>query len=240
MLQDVKGYLIGSKHEVARQANIQKLLDQLPQLSFVEAIYPSNTKIPFKAQLIELSYQRTGHALSNGELGCLLTHRKIWRLIANQKIHPNQHYLILESDSNIVNIDRLCQHFMELSNQFDIFFWGAWEGHMKLYKSTINKGLNGIHFGQAYLKSVYCTYGYALSPVAAQLLLQRTNKIAYPVDQFKHWIAENELRIGGTQTEIISTIGKKQSYIQHNRHFLREFFWWIVLDFKNSIICYFK
>jgi hypothetical protein len=53
-------------------------------------------------------------------------------------------------------------------------------------------------------------------------------------------IIEDELRMGGVNPEVISTIGQRQSYIQKNRNQLKEFFWWILLDFKNSIICYFK
>lgn len=240
MVNNINGFLIASPLEQERLAQIELLQAQLPQLKYIEAIYPSRSKIPFKNKLIAKSFQRTGHALTDGELGCLLSHRKAWQIVANESTNPEQLYLILESDSSIVSLDMLVEQFEPMSKQFDLFFWGAWEGHMQLQRSSIQKSSNGFVYGVPYIKSVYCTYGYALNKAAAKLLLQRTKQIAYPVDQFKKMIGANELRIGGARREIISTIGKRQSYIQTNRNYIKEFFWWLLLDFKNSIICYFK
>lgn len=240
MVTNINAYLVASPLEQERLAQIELLLAQLPKLKYIEAIYPSRSKIPFKNKLIAKSYQRTGHTLTDGELGCLLSHRKAWRMITNESTNPEQLYLILESDSSIVSLDILIEQFEPMSKQFDLFFWGAWEGHMQLHRSSIQKRDDGFVYGVPLLKSVYCTYGYALNKRAAQLLLERTKKIAYPVDQFKKMISPNELRLGGTRPEIIRTIGKKQSYIQTNRNYVKEFFKWILLDLKNSIICYFK
>lgn len=240
MGNNINGFLIASNTEWERAEQIQSLNRQLPQLNMVEAIYPAHQKIPFQQQLIELSFKRTGHALSNGELGCLLSHRKVWQTIAGNNHTPEQMYLVLESDSSIVSFNLLVQQFEPMEKQFDLFFWGAWEGHMKLCRSTVRKNEDGFIYGKPLLKSVYCTYGYSLNKKAAKLLLERTKKIAYPVDQFKKIIKEDDLRIGGANREVISTIGQRQSYIQQNRNHLKEFFWWLLLDFKNSIICFFK
>lgn len=240
MANSIKGFLITSQIELERIGQVQNLTRQLPQLTEVEAIYPTHQKIPFHQQLINLSFKRTGHALSDGELGCLLSHRKVWQMIVAQKNEPEQMFLVLESDSSIVSPDLLMHQFEAMSKKFDLFFWGAWEGHMKLCRSTVHANKDGFVYGKPLLKSVYCTYGYSLNKRAAQLLLERTKKIAYPVDQFKKMIIEDELRMGGVNPEVISTIGQRQSYIQQNRNQFKEFFWWILLDFKNSIICYFK
>lgn len=240
MVNNIHGFLITTPFEKERASQVELLQRQLPQLKYIEAIYPSRSKIPFKKKLLAKSFQRTGHALSDGELGCLLSHRKVWSIIANSAKNPDQLYLILESDSAIISMEKLVQEFEHMAQQFDLFFWGAWEGHMQLHRSTIQKRENGFVYGVPLLKSVYCTYGYALNKRAALLLLERTKKIAYPVDQFKKMIRPNELRLGGTRPEIISTIGKRQSYIQTNRNHAKEFFTRILLDLKNSIICYFK
>lgn len=240
MANNIKGFLITSHIELERIGQVQNLTSQLPLLAKVEAIYPAHQKIPFLQQLLKRSFERTGHALSNGELGCLLSHRKVWQMIVAKNNDPEQTYLVLESDSSIVSLDLLTHQFESMSKEFDLFFWGAWEGHMKLCRSTVHKNKDGFVYGKPLLKSVYCTYGYSLNKRAAQLLLKRTKKIAYPVDQFKKMIIEDELRMGGVNPEVISTIGQRQSYIQKNRNQLKEFFWWILLDFKNSIICYFK
>jgi GR25 family glycosyltransferase involved in LPS biosynthesis len=240
MVNSIQGFLIASNTELERAEQIKSLTSLLPQLTMVEAIYPAHQKIPFKQSLMDCSFKLTGHALSNGELGCLLSHRKVWQTIVSNQHQPNQMYLVLESDSSIVSMHQLVQQFEPMEKRFDLFFWGAWEGHMKLFRSTKQEKEEGFIYGKPLLKSVYCTYGYSLNKKAAKLLLERTKKIAYPVDQFKKMIREDELRVGGAKKEVISTIGKRQSYIQQNRNHFKEFFWWLLLDFKNSIICFFK
>lgn len=239
MTNEIAGYIIGSVHERDRIGNIKALREQIPSLQYEEAIYPDYVKVPFLEQLKELSFERTGHRLSNGELGCLLSHRKVWRKIVESDREDDM-FLVLESDSNFTDITLLKDQFGLMAHHFDLFFWGAWEGHMKLFRSSRKKLSRGFTYGTPYIKTVYCTYGYSLNKKAAAHLLHKTNKTGYPVDQFKQFVHENELRIGGTSPELISTIGRKKSYIQQNRNSVKEFFIWMMLDLRNSIICYFK
>lgn len=240
MKHDIPGYIIGSIHEADRVENINTLKKQMPSLQYEEAVYPDYVKVPFLNQLRQLSLSRTGHQLSNGELGCLLSHRKVWRKIVESDHPQDSMFLVLESDSSFTAIEVLKDQFHLIGQAFDLFFWGAWEGHMKLLRSKQKKLAPGFIFGSPYIKTVYCTYGYSLNKKAAACLLQKTKKAAYPVDQFKKFVSEHELRIGGTSPELISTIGRKKSYIQQNRNSVKEFFVWLVLDIRNSIICYFR
>jgi glycosyl transferase family 25 len=240
MTNEMAGYIIGSVHERDRIGNIDALKTQIPSLQYEEAIYPDYIKVPFLERLKDLSLERTGHRLSNGELGCLLSHRKVWRKIIESDREDNDMFLVLESDSNFADIELLKEQFTLMAQHFDLFFWGAWEGHMKLFNSSKKKLSGGFAYGTPYIKTVYCTYGYSLNKKAAAYLLRKTNKIRYPVDQFKKFVHENELRIGGVSPELINTTGRKKSYIQQNRNSVKEFFIWIVLDIKNSIICFFK
>ena len=105
MIHKIGAYIIGSEHESDRQENIKKLKKQLPFLQYEEAVYPDHIKIPFLNQLKALSLQRTGHQLSNGELGCLLSHRKVWRKIVAQETDPATMFLVLESDSVLNDAD---------------------------------------------------------------------------------------------------------------------------------------
>lgn len=240
MTSEIQGYIIAAVHETDRTENVKQLLDSLPSLNLVEAIYPSKRKIPFKEHLLKQSLLRTGTALSNGELGCLLSHRKIWQKIVNETKDANQMYLVIESDSQFCNLQLIQQQFTVIANNYDLFFWGAWEGHMKLFKSSIQKIADGYLIGQPFIKTVYCTYGYSINKCAAQLLLKRTGKINYPVDQFKHFINQHELRIGGVCPELISTLKQKKSYIQPNKNKFKVSFFLFLLDIRNSIICYFR
>lgn len=237
---EIPGYIIGSVHETDRLAHIKTLQASLPTLQYVEAVYPAYERVPFISALKNRSLERTGHALSDGELGCLLSHRSVWRKIVTADVDEDQLFLILESDSAFANLSLLKTGFQSVAGHYDLFFWGAWEGHMKLYRSTRKQLAEGFDIGEPYLKSVYCTYGYAVNKKAAALLLKATRKVAYPVDQFKYFMNIETLRIGGVYPELIVTNGRETSYIQTNRNRIKEFFVWLVLDLRNSIVCYFK
>ncbi len=236
----IRGYIVGSIFEHDRVENMRKIQSLLPHIKINEAIYPTRNKVPFMRQLLDLSHQRTGYRLNEGELGCLLSHRRVWYNIVQTKAEQDELFLVCESDSSILNIELMKQQYNTIAKQFDIFFWGAWEGHMKLYRSTKKKLSVSWTIGTPFLKTVYCTYGYSLNKKGAAYLLKQTVKISHPVDQFKYFIKEGDIRIGGIVPELISTIGKKTSYIRPKRNFLKEFFILIVLDIRNTIICFFK
>ncbi|MDB5210582.1 MAG: hypothetical protein JWQ30_1409 [Sediminibacterium sp.] len=240
MNDHLQGYILGSVHEQDRRQNLALLKTTLPSCVYEEAIYPEYVKVPFADSLKEMAGRRTGHALSSGEMGCLLSHRKIWKKIASHSGNDARMFLVLESDSSIQNIDVISKHFENVSKDFDLFFWGAWEGHMKLFRSS-KKILSGNYVvGEPFIKTVYCTYGYSLNRAAANHLLKKTGKAGYTVDQFKRFIRKGDLRVGGVMPELIITTGRQKSYIQKNRNSLKEFFVWLLLDCKNALICLLK
>ena len=95
-------YLVSSKYELERINHIEALKNLFPGVVSIEAIYPKKTHIPFYSQIKSISKTRTGAALSDGALGCLLSHRAIWRRFLNQQ--DQDFCLILESDSKIDNL----------------------------------------------------------------------------------------------------------------------------------------
>lgn len=250
----MKSFIISGANELARTDNVTELRKQLPDARMLEAIYPSLTRVPFLPALIEASKIKTGKSLLPAEIGCLLSHRKAWQQIIQMDITDNEHCLILESDSTINNLS-LLKDFFEIHNQssspriptvkspldnYDLFFFGAWLGHMKLLRSKKQKLNNQFSIGEPFIKSVYCTYGYSVNKKAAAYLLLQTKKISYPVDQFKKFIYPGAIRIGGIQPELINA-GSMGSYI--NQINLNEWYYKLfmrVLDLKNSIICFFK
>lgn len=240
MSDQIHGYIVGSARETDRLENIQRLKTQLPLLEMEDAIYPSYTKVPFKNRLLELSYVRTGYKLKEGELGCLLSHRSVWRKIVNSNAEANTLFLVVESDSCIQDLTVLQKNYSSVSYSYDLFFWGAWEGHMKLFRSTRAALGSGYDIGTPFIKTVYCTYGYSLNKKAATHLLQQTNKVSHPVDQFKYFLSDKRIRIGGVMPELISTNGQENSYIRSSRNKFKEFVFLVLLDIRNSIYCFFK
>lgn len=239
----IRAFVITAVHERDRKANVEKLLQQLPGLQLVEAIYPKYQKIPFLDKLIEKSKERTGVPLSLGEIGVVLSNRLIWKKIAHIAESDNEPFLILESDSFITDIELLKDKYLALSGCYDMFFWGAWTGHMKLKRSTSKKLTARYSVGEPFIKTVYGAYGYTVNKRAALHLLKQTRHISYAVDQYKRYIqSTDDIRIGGIVPDlIIPGNGEVDSTIGHpGMHPLREKIWMLILDVKNAVICFFK
>lgn len=236
----MKAYLISSAHELSRTQNIDQLKKTCPYpIETIEAVYPSRNRVPFADRLIAASKQRIGRPLMTGELGCLLSHRKAWQRILRDLDNDSEHALIFESDSKLLDPVTLSDKAALLTPQYDLFFWGAWEGHMKLFRSSSQQFSPTYQVGEPFIKTVYCSYGYSINRTAAKLLLKRTSKISYPVDQFKRFFKQKELRIGGILPEVVigNTIG---STIRGKENLFLKRIFLASLDVKNAIICLFK
>jgi GR25 family glycosyltransferase involved in LPS biosynthesis len=198
--------------------------------------------VPFLQQLIKQSKIRSGKALSLSEIGCLLGHRKIWQDIVKIPVDDSKHFLVLESDSKLNDLNELESNFREFTNFYDLFFWGAWEGNARIKKSTILYEKNNRVVGEPLIKSVYCTYGYSINKKAAKYLLSKTSKISYPVDMFKHFINPKEIKIGAIRKELISTWGDLKSYIRTNNLVanIKRFLIVSIFDCRNRIQAYFS
>jgi GR25 family glycosyltransferase involved in LPS biosynthesis len=236
----MKTFLISSARETLRKENIDKICSSIPDIELVEAVYPSFIRIPFLDKIRSFSKQRTGHELLSAEIGCLLSHRIIWRKIVTDPSVKSEHFLVLESDSEMLNLPLLLELKSNVENNYDLFFWGAWLGHMKLFRKSKKKVTNKHVIGTPYIKSVYCTYGYSLNKKGAKYLLNKTRKVGVPVDQFKQYLNINELKLGGIQPEIIQS-GNLGTYIDQLSITQWQKKWYMnFLDIKNNLICLFK
>jgi GR25 family glycosyltransferase involved in LPS biosynthesis len=213
MQSNIKAYILFSKHEPERTEQVGKLQAHFPNAAIVEPIFPKYEKVPFLNQLIQKSKERTGRAMMAGEIGCLLGHRKIWRQICNEAKNEQDYFLIVESDSKVIDIDLMNTVINNYIQEFDIFFFGAWDGNVRIKQSTRINLKNTHHIGTPLIKSLYGTYGYALNKKAAMELLHNTKQISYPVDYYKRHLSNTVLRMGAIRKELISTWRTTQSNI---------------------------
>ena len=241
MVSAIKTYILYSPLETDRTERVKALSKLFSDFTISNSIYPSQTHIPFLNKLIEKSKEKTGSALRASEVACLLGHRQIWRDILKTNIADNEHVLVMESDSKINNFETLNQYFNQYTKPYDLFFWGAWEGNLKIKRSTFKYYHEQYKVGEPLIKTVYCMYGYSLNKKAARYLLQQTRKIAYPVDIFKQFIEPGNIQIGAIKKEVIGT-WLEGSYIRELTFFynLKRNLLLFVLNIRNSIKAYFS
>lgn len=242
MKSKINTYILYSDFEIDRQATVNQLKDSFEKYTIIPSIYPTRVNVPFIQQLIKQSETRTGKALSLSEIGCLLGHRKIWQDIVRSAADESEHFLVLESDSKLNDLNELESSFREYTNSYDLFFWGAWEGNARIKRSTILFEKNNRVVGEPLIKSVYCTYGYSINKKAAKYLLIKTKKISHPVDMFKYFVNPKEIKIGAIRKELISTWGNLKSYIRTNNLIanVRRFVIVSIFDGRNRIQAYFS
>ena len=68
--------------------------------------------------------------------------------------------------------------------------------------------------GEPLIKSVYGAYGYSINSKAARYLLQKTARVAYPVDMYNHFVDPAEISIGSIIPEVITTWRTSDSLIR--------------------------
>jgi GR25 family glycosyltransferase involved in LPS biosynthesis len=226
-------YLISSKEEKERIGNITYLERLCPNLVKIEAVYPGKVRIPFYNNIKLISKKRTGISLSDGAIGCLLSHRNTWRSFLHQKKAEN--CLILESDSKIENWEQVLKMSTPINQTFDMFFYGAFDGRVKLFNSTIKKSDNYI-VGTPLINSLYCTYGYMINKKTARYLLKQTLIFNYPVDYWKLRIGNSGLNIGSVLPNLITTHNELLSNITIKKSNIYSKIFDLCVDLKNTII----
>ena len=132
MVVAINTYILYSPLEKDRTARVEAMRQKFKQFTISESIYPNNTHIPFLKAIIEKSKERTGKALMATEVACLLGHRRILRQIVKAATNNEEHFLVLESDSKILDFSLLETYFQPISKQFGIFFGGHGRAMLKL------------------------------------------------------------------------------------------------------------
>jgi GR25 family glycosyltransferase involved in LPS biosynthesis len=241
MIKPISAFIIYGQNEHARQAQVNLMQEVLPNSVLVDPIFPARQKVPFINDLIQNAYKRSGYKLLPSEVGVFMSHRSIWKKIVKQNNDPSQHFLVLESDSKINDMHLIEQTMQKVQTEYDLFFWGAWNNHVSIKKSTAENIDNNYKIGVPLIRSVYGAYGYSLNIKAAKHLLAQSSKINYPVDLYKHYVDQAAIKIGAIQPELISTWQTTDSTIRKEANIdrLKRIIIIKIFSLRNQILAYF-
>jgi GR25 family glycosyltransferase involved in LPS biosynthesis len=241
MTKPISAFIIYGQNEHARQAQVNLMQEVLPNSVLVDPIFPARQKVPFINDLIQNAYKRSGYKLLPSEVGVFMSHRSIWKKIVQQNNDPNQHFLVLESDSKVNDMHQIEQTMQKVQTEYDLFFWGAWNNHVSIKKSTAENIDNNYKIGVPLIRSVYGAYGYSLNIKAAKHLLAQSSKINYPVDLYKHYVDQAAIKIGAIQPELISTWQTTDSTIRKEANIdrLKRIIIIKIFSLRNQILAYF-
>jgi GR25 family glycosyltransferase involved in LPS biosynthesis len=241
MTKPIPAFIIYGQNEHARQAQVNLMQEVLPNSVLVDPIFPARQKVPFIKDLIQNAYKRSGYRLLPSEVGVFMSHRSIWKKIVEQNNDPSQHCLVLESDSKINDMHQIEQTMQKVQTEYDLFFWGAWNNHVSIKKSSAENIDNNYKIGVPLIRSVYGAYGYSLNIKAAKHLLAQSSKINYPVDLYKHYVDQAAIKIGAIQPELISTWQTTDSTIRKEANIdrLKRIIIIKIFSLRNQILAYF-
>jgi GR25 family glycosyltransferase involved in LPS biosynthesis len=240
MTKPIPAFIIYGQNEHARQAQVNLIQKALPDSVLIDPIFPSRQKVPFINDLIQNAFKRSGYQLLPSEIGVFMSHRSIWKKIL-QSNNPHQHYLVLESDSKINDIQLIQQAMPAVESGYDLFFFGAWNDHVSIKRSSSTTLAKHYKIGTPLIRSVYGAYGYSLNIKAAKHLLAQSSKINYPVDLYKHYVDQVTIKIGAIQPELISTWQTTDSTIRKEATIdrLKRIIIIKIFSLRNQILAYF-
>jgi GR25 family glycosyltransferase involved in LPS biosynthesis len=240
MTKPIPAFIIYGQNEHARQAQVNLIQKALPDSVLIDPIFPSRQKVPFINDLIQNAFKRSGYQLLPSEIGVFMSHRSIWKKIV-QSNNPHQHFLVLESDSKINDIQLIQQAMPIVEAGYDLFFFGAWNNHVSIKRSSSTTLAKHYKMGTPLIRSIYGAYGYSLNIKAAKHLLAQSSKINYPVDLYKHYVDQVTIKIGAIQPELISTWQTTDSTIRKEATIdrLKRIIIIKIFSLRNQILAYF-
>lgn len=182
-------YVVSLESAQKRRIFFDKINNWL-EFKFFNACDAKKKRVPF------IEYIKQGFGKNNfsfGALGCLLSHRILWKNLVNSS---DKYMIILEDDVVIDKqtyqywIDKLSKG--QIGN-FDVLFLGAYDGKSipMLTKIKYFSFFNGF-VSNVFEDTLYCTYGYVVSRDGARKLLKKTS-LNLPVDYWKEFNKDNDL-----------------------------------------------
>ncbi len=184
-----KIYVINLKSDVKKKQHMENLFRKFNlQVEFIDAIdgRKLNNKFISDVSSSVISIKEIGRNLSRGELGCLLSHKKIYKKIIDENIEMA---LVLEDD---IYFDG---YLLSILNNKDKFT-DNWElillGHHTGSSRKIDTKAsfwNQKHIMHNFklvrpCENSYGTYGYFITKNGVKKLLKRLSVISRPIDHF--------------------------------------------------------
>ena len=152
--------------------------------------------------------KKAGLTLTKGGLGCMLSHQKIWKEIA--ELNNGEYYLILEDDAKIdINLkSHMNKAMKEAPPDWDIIYLGTNQQHDPV---KVNEYFSKV-------KRIYCLHGYLINKKGAQKALDYCFPARYQIDT-ELWLnyESNKMNAYVLNTLLIRQIDELGSNIQINK-----------------------
>ncbi|MBK2044662.1 glycosyltransferase family 25 protein [Allofrancisella guangzhouensis] len=178
-----KVFVINLAKDIERRKYIENHLNEKGLVyELIEGVYGkdfSEDEINKIADL-KLSYKKMGKTISINEIGCSLSHQKIYKKIVSENLEGA---FIIEDDAMFCsNINMI---FTSIHINRSKFKSNCWLGLFKSYIDMKNKVFDiDKNFSVYESPRVRCTIAYYIDNLAAQNLLQYNKKIIYVADWF--------------------------------------------------------
>ena len=182
-------YIINLKSDKERRRLIQKQLDEIGiKYEFIDAIDGSKLSAQEKKKIYspQKAIDVFKRELSDGEIGCALSHLKIYRKMIEQEI---EYAVILEDDVEICpDFIDLMKNFIEIKNECECLLLGHNDDIKRdifLYTSLWHKKKYIKNYKlYRFTKVAFGTYGYIMTLKGARKLLHACETIEKPIDHY--------------------------------------------------------
>lgn len=178
-------YVINLKKDIIKKQHIKEQLNRLGlEAEYIEAI---NGKLLKEIPDIKTSSDlKSTPKLGRGEIGCLLSHRKIYQIIIER---GDPWSIILEDDVDLKNeFIEVVKSLSKLQQDDKLIFLGHHSCNARSLR-TMYSFRSSTNVYKNYkltkpLENVCGTYGYLISLEGAKLLLDKTFSIQKPIDHY--------------------------------------------------------
>jgi GR25 family glycosyltransferase involved in LPS biosynthesis/tetratricopeptide (TPR) repeat protein len=166
-----------------RQDRKEKMIHQMNQANitnyeFFDAIDGKNTE---PSMFIKKLFEKNNINYRKGEIGCALSHYKLWHKLINDDEH--NYYVVLEDDVSIVNnFNSVLQKSIDIVSKNTIEY--ALIGGCHIHDKYTDIDIDNIKFNKIREAGWNCTYGYIISKSACYKLVKniQTNGIKMAID----------------------------------------------------------
>lgn len=179
-------FIINLRQHTKRNSHMKSLCNAIGlDYKFIDAVYGRElVNIGQYKKDSSQSVQQLGRELSNGEIGCILSHQSIYREMIKKSM---PYALILEDDVDLnADVVELCKKVELESLECDTLLLG-YHGKTReqlllnaSYMKTLNKSTKVYKLNEL----AYGAYGYIISLQGAVKLLEQSSTFILPIDHY--------------------------------------------------------